>query len=156
MMPPRKIRVLDESNPEENVKEPIFKAGVEPDLQFIGFNLTASVAKGDLTPPTAEDGPGNPGWFFVVQERPGEPRFGLDIKDSTPEPPKAWNQLAWNHLGDPQTIKFIDLNANPTMNNQDTDSPDQKIKWGTNAADMAYILYQAPVMVAVHANDLLA
>ena len=36
-----------------------------------------------------------------------------------------------------------------------TAGPDLNIHWGSNAADMAYILYQVPVMVAVHADDLL-
>jgi hypothetical protein len=153
-IPPRKIRVLDESNPQANVKEPIFKAQVEPDVRFIGFNLTASVAKGDPTPPTVDDDAGNPGWFFCIQERPGEPRFGLDITNTTPEEPEAWNELAWNHFGDPATIKFVDPSVKPTTNFP-TESPDEKIEWGMNAADMAYILYQAPVMVAIHADELL-
>ncbi len=152
--PPRKIRVLDETNPEDNIKEPIFKAAIEPDLRFIGFNLTASAAKGDPTPPTDEDDPGNPGWFFDIQQQPGESRFGLDIEESTPPTPTEWNKLAWNHLGDPAAIKFIDLSVEPTVNIPE-ESPDKQIEWGTNAADMAYILYQTPVMVAVHADDML-
>lgn len=151
--PPRKIRVLDESNPNDNLKEPIFKAEIEPDLRFLGFNLTASVVKGDPTPPTSSGEQGNPGWFFVIQERPGEPRFGLDIDQTTPPTPTEWNDLAWNHFGDPATIKLIDVSSVPNINI--TDTPDKEITWGSNAADMAYIFYQVPVMVAVHADDML-
>ena len=153
-IPPGKIRVLDESNPQANVKEPVFKAQIEPDVRFIGFDLTASVAKGDPAPPAGDDDAGNPGWFFCLQERPGETRFGLDITDATPMKPKAWSDLAWNHFGDPATIKFVDPGENPDTEFP-ADSPDEKIKWGSNAADMAYILYQTPVMVASHADDLL-
>jgi hypothetical protein len=34
-------------------------------------------------------------------------------------------------------------------------TPDSQFKWGRNGADMAYILYQVPVMVAFHAADML-
>jgi hypothetical protein len=146
--PRRKIRVLDESNLDANIMEPLFKAEVLPDLRFIGFDLTASRAKGSTMPEE-----NNPGWFFVIQERPGEPRFGLDIQDTTPPAPTLWTELAWNHLGDPSQIALIDLTTVPTTNINT--SPDRDIRWGVNAADMAYILYQVPVMVAVHAESML-
>jgi len=149
---PRKIRVLDERDPGQNILEPVFKAEIEPDIKFLGFNLTASQAKGDPTPPSGDD-PGDPGIFFNIAQRPGETRFGADEEDATPPIPKTWNELAWNHLGDPSTIPYIDLNTTPTTNI--TASPDKDIRWGANAADMAYILYQAPVMVAVHADEML-
>jgi hypothetical protein len=154
--PRRKIRVLDESNPQQNLQTPIFKAEIDPDLRFLGFNLTLEEAKGSTTPPTAEGDLGNPGWFFVIQERPGEPRFGLDILDveeSPPPTPETWNELAWNHLGDLDAISLINLDTIPDTNI--TAGPDSKIEWGLNAADMAYILYQVPVMVAVHADEML-
>lgn len=153
--PPRKIRVLDESNPEVNHREPIFKAEIEPDLRFLGFDLTVPEAKGDPTPPADANDPGNPGWFFVIQQRPGEPRFGLDIlaPEEGISTPEAWNELAWNHLGDPEILALIDLDDAPPTNI--TEGPDKDIEWGANAADLAYILYQVPVMVAVHADDML-
>jgi hypothetical protein len=155
---PRKIRVLDKSNPKENLKEPIFKAEIKPDLRFIGFNLTVSQVQGDPTPPNGEE-PGKPGYFFVIQERPGEPRFGADILDSetgSPPPITEWNQMTWTHLGlgGSGSSKTINLDAAPTTDISD-EHPDKNIKWGANAADMAYILYQAPVMVAVHAANML-
>ena len=38
-----------------------------PDIAFVGFELTAEQAKN------------NPGWFFVLQEQPTEPRFKLTM-----------------------------------------------------------------------------
>jgi hypothetical protein len=152
-VPPRKIRVLDEGNPQANTLDPIFKAEVEPDLHFLGFDLTASRAKGSPEPPETAGDPGEPGWFFVIQERPGEPRFGLDIQDATPPAPEKWTELAWNHLGNPEEIALIDLATVPGTNI--TDPPDSAVRWGSNAADMAYILYQVPVMVAIHADNML-
>ncbi|MCP5106065.1 MAG: hypothetical protein GY950_21955 [bacterium] len=135
----RDVRVLDDSN----VQDPIFKAEIEPDIKFLGFNLTVSQVKGSKN--IEED----PGWFFVIQERPGEPRFGLDVKD-TPGTATEWNDLAWVHLNNFETLNYIDLEAGINA-----DIPGSKIEWGSNAADMAYIFYQVPVMVAFHAGDML-
>lgn len=150
--PPRMIRVLNKQ-PLEAIKSPIFKAQIEPDLYFLGFDLKILDAKGDSDPDK-----GNPGWFFVIQERPGEPRFGLDILDHpiTEEEKKLkeWNDLSWDHLGDPETIKLIDLKI--TVDETEiTFTPDTNIHWGSNAADIAYILFQLPVMVAIHAANML-
>ena len=41
------------------------------------------------------------------------------------------------------------------LTNISASNPDGEINWGANAADMAYILYQDPVMVAFHAGDML-
>jgi hypothetical protein len=149
--PGRKIRVLLEDP--TAMQPPIFKAVIEPDLHFLGFDLTVRQAKGSREPPP-DGATGDPGWFFVIQERPGEPRFGLDILDKALPLPeiKDWNTLSWNHLGDPDTITVIDLNSDFTTNI--TTDPDQRVRWGSNAADMAYILFQVPVMVAIHADTI--
>jgi hypothetical protein len=142
-------RVLDESNPDQAILEPAFKAEVLPDLRFIGFNLTVAQAKGSPKPSA-----GAPGWFFVIQQRPGEPRFGLEIEDTASPPPVTrWEDLSWNHLGDPGAIDCIHLSPAPPT--AITSLPDSAVRWGSNAADMAYILFRAPVMVAVHAESML-
>src|SRR6185436_3004801 len=143
------VRELDDSNPDLFVKAPIFKAEIEPDVRFLGFDLTAGVAKGDPDPAAA-----NPGWYFVIQERPGEPRFGLDdLSEESPTPPTNWNELAWEHLGNFASLGCIDFNAG--ILDESITHPDNQFVWGRNAADMAYILYQVPVMVAFHADDML-
>jgi hypothetical protein len=157
-VPPRKIRVLDEGEAGSTILPPIFKAEVAPDLHFLGFDLTISQAKGSPKPPMTAGDLGKPGWFFVIQERPGEPRFGLDIIDDPPERPanqlESWNQLSWNHLGNPDEIPLISLNPQ-TIPAVIGPQPDRNIRWGSNAADMAYILFQVPVMVAIHAANML-
>jgi len=150
------IRVLDDTDPAHNLQDPVFKAEIEPDIKFLGFNLTASIVKG--SPVLAA---GDPGWFFVIQERPGEPRFGLDNKShDTPLLAAQWNDLAWEHLENFDTLNFIDLDKSVATTLTSTppspmQAPDNEIIWGRNAADMAYILYQVPVMVAFHAADML-
>ncbi len=145
------IRVLNNSDPNNAIKVPIFKAEIEPDVYFLGFDLTETVAKGSADPQAAK-----PGWFFVIQERPGEPRFGLDnLSDDSPPTPTKWNELAWEHLKNFDGLDFIDLNFNAPINTNITESPDADFIWGRNAADMAYILHQDPVMVAFHGADML-
>ena len=65
-----------------------------------------------------------------------------------------WNKLSWNHLGDPNGIPFIRMDPEeiPAVTGGSTDS---EIRWGSNAADLAYILFQVPVMVAIHADNML-
>ena len=55
---------------------PLYEAKVDPDIYFFGFDLTVEKAKGG----TGENPGDDPGWFFVIKERPGEPRFGLDTR----------------------------------------------------------------------------
>ncbi len=53
--------------PAEGVGEaPLFRGALEPDLSFFGFDLDVAEAIG------------NPGWYFVLQQQPTEPRFGFD------------------------------------------------------------------------------
>jgi hypothetical protein len=146
----RDIRELDDGNPAAFVKPPAFKAEIEPDIRFLGFDLTASVAKGNPDPQA-----NNPGWFFVIQERPGEPRFGLDnLSEESPDRASSWNEFAWEHLDNFDGLGPVDLDV--TIRATITESPDDLFEWGRNAADMAYILFQVPVMVAFHAADMLA
>ncbi|MDH3452388.1 MAG: hypothetical protein OEN20_08205, partial [Gammaproteobacteria bacterium] len=146
----REVRLLDESGADGSLLTPLFKAEIEPDIHFFGFDLTASVARGSKI---REDD--DPGWFFVLQERPGEPRFGLDVvPDGVLPSVTDWNKLAWDHLGDLDALHTIDLNNVPPTNIP-ASNPDRAINWGSNSADMAYILYQDPAMVAFHAGDML-
>ncbi len=147
----RQVRELDNRDPGQFIKSPIFKAEIDPDIHFLGFDLTSSVVKGNPDPDA-----GDPGWFFVIQERPGEPRFGLDsLSDESPDEPTTWNDLAWEHLDDFETLGCVDFDVHVPSVATITDPSDVKFEWGRNAADMAYILYQVPVMVAFHAADML-
>ncbi|SFU60491.1 hypothetical protein [Nitrosospira multiformis] len=142
------VRELDETKP---ILHPIFKAEIEPDIRFLGFDLTEAVAKGS---PNPQDN--NPGWFFVLQERPGEPRFGLDnLSPDSPATPTKWNDVAWEHLKNFETLDLINLEENEPIPAGMTDPTDEQFVWRRNAADMAYIFYQVPVMVAFHSDDML-
>ncbi|MBO9565208.1 MAG: hypothetical protein J7621_20700 [Niastella sp.] len=124
------------------IKFPVFKASSGADLQFIGFDLTVAAAKGDVT---------HAGWFFILQETPGEARFGLDIQ----APPAgataySWNDASW------QLVQGNYISKNDNVSSITGSMPvAERGRWGRNAADMAFILYQKPVMIAIHANEML-
>ncbi len=125
-------------------KFPLYKAEIDPDVKMFGFDLTIEQALGtDLTPGFGD----NHGWFFVIQEIPGEPRFGMDIQTA---PLSTWDDLSWGHFT-PQP-NFINATTRPQTNPLSDNAPD---RWGANSAQMAYVLYQKPVMVAVHAKEML-
>src|ERR1700721_1352257 len=79
-------RVLDETAE----LYPLFRGTLSPDITFLGFNITAADARGGTT--NSPDG-----YFFVFQEQPSEPRFGLEpTPDISPVP--HWADLAWTNF----------------------------------------------------------
>jgi hypothetical protein len=136
-------RDLDDEEFRKHVRFPLYKAEIAPDIKFFGFDLTIEQARGtQLTPPF----PDSFGWFFMIQQVPGEPQFGMDINFDAGSDGLSWDDLAWDQFGD--DLKFIKASAPPAMD------PETK-KWGSDAATMAYILFQKPNLVAVHAKDML-
>ena len=118
---------------------PLFQAKVEPDIFFLGFNLTIDDAISD------------PGWFLVIEERPGEIHFGLDSPEQIESSDNGltWDDLNWANLSN--VVHHIDLDRDIPENPVD----DNGISWGANAANMSWILYQKPVRIAIHASAIL-
>jgi hypothetical protein len=139
---------LDEDEFNSQVKFPLYKAEIAPDLKFFGFDLTIEQARGSEPTPGFDD---DLGWFFILQEIPGEPRFGMDIEFDPGSDGLSWDDLAWDRFADPD-LKFIRSGVRPNITPSDN-TPD---KWGTSSANMAYVLFQKPSMVAVHAKEMLA
>jgi hypothetical protein len=161
---PRRLADLPAGNPPRGlVKTPLYEAKVDPDIYFFGFDLTAEKAHGGMEIGGEED----PGWFFVVKERPGEPRFGLDLPQRTPQGAiNTWNELSWTDVVDDyanaevlpigqRSVSLVDPGAG-TPEKQQHDE-DRSFRWrsDTNAAELAYILYQVPVLMGVHAGEML-
>jgi hypothetical protein len=158
-----KERVLETDGPvADRLRTPLYEAKAEPDITFIGFDLTTKEVKGGSGRGTDTA----PGWFFVIKERPGEPRFGLDIaRDGGLN---VWNDLSWPDVT-AETDRFLQIKADsPTLTLAEPVGAevqekvgqwqeDRGLTWnpGTNAAELAYILYQVPVLVAVHGSEML-
>jgi hypothetical protein len=134
------------------MKFPMFKAEINPDIKFFGFDLTVTQSKGDKEPKLETD---DWGWYFVIQQIPGEPKFGMDIAydpDDDKKTPITWDDLSWANYS--PSNGFINTNIKP--HNITLDGPADKLEqWGENAARMGYILYQKPVMIAIHAKEML-
>ena len=160
-------------NPEPSfniIRTPLYKAEVSPDITFFGFKLDIEEAKGDSDPETPTLA--NAGWFFVLKERPGEPRFGFDVPKAEVDakPNLTWNDVSWSEVlpgngvvdvfpASPITIAAT-APENDSQSFLDQRAEDKQIFWNANghqvdAADLAYILYQVPVLVAVHAAEML-
>ena len=128
------------------VKLQLYSAEINPYIKLFGFDLTIEQCKGTAPSPGFSD---TFGWFFVIQEVPGEPRFGMDITFDQGSDGLSWDDLAWTQL--PETTRFITKTAAPSIG---LPAP-EKAKWASDSANMASILLQKPVMVAVHAKEML-
>jgi hypothetical protein len=122
-------------------------------VTFFGFQLGEGEARGSAQPG------GDPGWFFVIQQQPGEPDFGLDVAtDADPAPVTDWNQLTWRHLvrsaDELATLTHVKV-APGTPPRPDTSGNPPGAVWGVNAAHMARITLQQPVRLAIHASRML-
>ena len=133
-----KTRILDTTER----RDPIFRGQFGNDINFFGFNVDDPLGSND---PAA----GNAGWYFVIEEHPTEPHFGLEPADST-APIQYWNDVRWSNVT-PQGKFLSPTPAVPTPNLE----PAPKVIWGQSAAAMAYILLRRPVRVAFHGRALL-
>ena len=147
---PRRLAPVDTAEEQAaNERYPLYSAQLRPDIYFLGFDLTAEEARG------ADDD--DPGWFFVLKERVGEPRFGLDLEAEGVEVPLTdWDDLSWQDIEDDFAAGgHVSLTADRDKL-QPANNP-AGVEWhdGSNAADLAFILYQDPVLVAIHAQEML-
>ncbi len=121
---PNNVRKPTKSPDDE--EHPVFRGSMQPDVTFFGFNLTVDQVVGT--------GVGDDhGYFIVIQEQPGEPRFGFDV--GTP-----LNEGA--HL----KVGFGAPAGSTTGPN---------LHWGQNGAHVAAMLRQQPVRIAIHASQFL-
>jgi hypothetical protein len=172
--------------PRSLLKTPLYEAKVDPDIYFFGFDLTVCKAKGgtgkaeiEVDERCAAEGVtwDDPGWFFVIKERPGEPRFGLDVADAGAPSNvdgagkiEVWNDFAWEDVKpavaegeflriDQSTplIRAEQLLENDEDEKQPQQTEDRDIRWSKqmSSAELAYVLYQVPVLVGVHAAEML-
>jgi hypothetical protein len=146
------VEVQTAAQMQQEIRFPVFKAEIDPDYKFFGFELTIDEARGAEAPKAEGD---DWGWYFVIQQIPGEPRFGMDIAfapDDDPTTPLTWDDMAWDKY--PAGKAFIETATRPVAGFVPAGA-DSLAQWGTDSASMAYILYQKPVMIAIHAREML-
>ena len=146
----------------DDILFPIYKAEIDPDIKLFGFDLTIEQAAGTEKSAAPND-TDNLGWFFIIAEVPGEPRFGMDLTFVPNKPDQAkwtWNDLSWESFNG-QKLDFIRADIAPnfaTHDDEDTvvvENPNNNGTWARSSADMATILFQRPVMIATHASEML-
>jgi hypothetical protein len=134
---------------------PVFQGSLKPDVLFFGFPLTKEQVTG---------GDGGQGWFFVIQEQPSEPKFGLDARGkgnvATGSLPSDLRNLSWSHLA--ANDELLDSIANIDIENEylqkalsNLIEDKQEFTWARSAADMAFFALREPVRIAVHGMELL-
>jgi hypothetical protein len=140
--------VVDDS---QNPVLPSLQVDVAPGVRMLGFNIPGGIAAavGGASPPAA------PGWFFVIQEHPTEPRFGLNV--SRVDPLSTWRKLAWSDVAmRANGGSYIGASDKaPTLTGTPTQQ-DAKAVWGRTSADMAYIALQKAYRLEMHAGHWLA
>jgi hypothetical protein len=80
-------------------------------------------------------------------QAPGAPSFGMDISFNEGADGLSWDDLSWESFT--EKITFIKKDVLPDI------QPNDQVSWATDSASMAYILFQKPNMIAVHARKML-
>jgi len=145
---------------------PVFSGMLGPDILLVGFPFSADTARGTA------DGLGR---YIVFQEHPMGRRFGLNLPPV--EPPDTYGTpltTRWRDLGWSQVVKNVDeynaltyldaSAASPLAGLSLADSvvagppplPQPQHLWGFSAAHMAHITLRPPVLIVIHAADLLS
>lgn len=125
---------------DDDIELPVFQGKLNPDIIFAGFKIRDVELQAD------------PGWFFLVQEQPTEPRFGFD------EPPEngllttltGWRDVSWGHIGVPSGGYLALSSADPQVQRTFANAT-----FGKNSAHMASITLQQPTRVAMHSRFLM-
>jgi hypothetical protein len=90
---------------------------------------------------------GAAGWYFLLSENPGDPRFGLDPDGGTAPPTRA--TLSWRHLTLEAGAEYATLNAFPPV-------PDAGfVPQTATAASAASLVRQRPFRAFLHASLLI-
>jgi hypothetical protein len=126
---------------------PQFGGTLPPDTTFVGFGLTPARAWG----PDADD---DPGYYFVFQQQPTEPRFGLD--ESPPAVPTGtWADLSWKTVA-VSASGHVQLTASDPITVSTTADPrGLHFTTGATSAEIAAVVEQRPYRVAIHARNLM-
>ena len=148
--------------PKTKIRTPLYDAKVDPDIYFFGFDLTVDEARGG----TGEPGNDDPGWFFVIKQRPGEPTFGLEIDKA--DQLNVWNDLSWPDIQPGDIGSFIQVTgavgpltlvAPPSADEKfEQYGDDKNVTWdlaSMSSAELAYLFFRAPVLVGIHASEML-
>lgn len=118
---------------------PAFRGRIGADVLYAGFSRpSVADAIGANTPA------GLPGWFFLLSENPGDPRFGLDPNGGTAPPTRS--TLSWGHLSPKPDGPYAQVASFPAV-------PDARFtSQNATAATVASLVRQRPFRAFLHAS----
>jgi hypothetical protein len=121
---------------------PAFRGRIGTEVLYAGFSTVSLV---DAVGARTKDG--SPGWYFLLSENPGDPRFGLDPAGGNEPPTRA--TLSWRHLTQPVDASYAALASFPAV-------PDVAFSpQNANAANVAMLVRQRPFRAFIHASLLI-
>ncbi len=120
---------------------PKFTAQLGQDITLVAFEMTKEKALGKNSAGVNI----NAGYFFCLQERPGEMRFGLSGEDFSS--PINWLELSWESISNAAILQSS-LIVPFGIGFQD-------YSWFFSSGDMAFILMRQPVNYVIESKSLI-
>ncbi len=154
-------RPIAEGKPGHEQRFPRFFSQMPPDISLFGFELSEDQARGDILSDGQPDSGGEAGWFFMLKEPPSGTRFGFDESAvSVQGLPDSVDDLDWQHVvpngnPGPLVLSHSSININHEFDDAESGADLDALFWGRSSSHMAAISMQKPVLVAIHADDML-
>ena len=153
-------RPIEDGQPGHQQLPPRFVTRMPPDISLYGFELTDTQARGSVNDEGEPDPNGDAGWFFVLTEPPGSTRFGFDESENPASSiPSNANDLDWQHLMQdrrgPLSVTEDAIAPGQQFHDGEAAADRDQLIWGSSSSHIAAICLQKPVMVAIHADDML-
>ncbi|RQG94174.1 hypothetical protein [Natrarchaeobius chitinivorans] len=135
---------------EGTVEHPIFRGTLDPDVTFFGFDIDEDEA---LSDPEDED---DHGWFFVIEEPPSGPSFGLEVDEDRDEDAEwTWQNLTWNDVTAESYVSVVDETPSSDDSNDVPEELPESHDWAKNGAHMGSITWIRPFRAAIHADNMI-
>jgi hypothetical protein len=122
---------------------PVFRGTAGVDTAYFGFEIAPETLGGSGTGPDL-------GWYLVIQEIEGAPRFGFDDASDGATALNTWDDAAWPMVGLTAPGEYVSIAAKTLK-----PSTPGNLLWGGGAAHMASICLRRPVRLSIHASLLL-
>lgn len=122
---------------------PAFRGRIGADVLYAGFSRPSFTEAIGAPTPAAN----SPGWFLLLSENPGDPRFGLDPGEGSAPPTRA--TLSWGHLSPAPDKPYAPIASFPSV-------PDARFTAAAaTAATVANLVRQRPFRAFLHASLLI-
>ena len=132
-------------------KLPVFSGWLQPDVTFLGFDVTPDEVRG-ANPQTTT----SPGWFVVIQEQPTQPSFGVSAESGDKGADgryRSWADLGAGDLA-ATPAGYVDLAATATAQFLAA-APAAGPPWDGRSDGLAATFLRRPFRLFLHGSDIL-